>query len=70
MEKITDQPKPSPKETCRQQASRTGNMKFPPNEAVTIGTLGGASMGYFSIDRTTKDYAEDIWKIKPVPIVF
>jgi glycogen phosphorylase len=29
-----------------------------------------ANMGYFSIDRTTKDYAEEIWKIKPVPIVF
>jgi starch phosphorylase len=29
-----------------------------------------ANMGYFSIDRTTKDYAEEIWKVKPVPIVF
>jgi len=27
-----------------------------------------ANMGYFSIDRTTRAYAEDIWKIRPVPI--
>ena len=27
-----------------------------------------ANMGYFSIDRTTQAYAEEIWKIKPVPI--
>lgn len=29
-----------------------------------------ANMGYFSIDRTTQAYAEEIWKIKPVPIKF
>jgi starch phosphorylase len=29
-----------------------------------------ANMGYFSIDRTTRAYAEEIWKIKPVPIKF
>ena len=29
-----------------------------------------ANMGYFSIDRTTQAYAEEIWKIKPIPIIF
>jgi len=29
-----------------------------------------ANMGYFSIDRTTQAYAEEIWKAKPVPIKF
>lgn len=29
-----------------------------------------ANMGYFSIDRTTQAYAEEIWKVKPVPILF
>jgi starch phosphorylase len=29
-----------------------------------------ANMGYFSIDRTTRAYAEEIWNVKPVPISF
>ena len=29
-----------------------------------------ANMGYFSIDRTTQAYAEEIWKVKPMPITF
>lgn len=30
--------------------------------------LNVARMGYFSIDRTTREYAEDIWKAQRVPI--
>jgi starch phosphorylase len=32
--------------------------------------MNAANMGYFSIDRTTKAYAEEIWKVKPIPIIF
>ncbi len=33
-----------------------------------ISILNVANMGYFSIDRTTRDYAEEIWKAQRLPI--
>ncbi len=32
--------------------------------------LNTAAMGFFSSDRAVREYAEDIWKVKPVPIRF
>jgi starch phosphorylase len=32
--------------------------------------LNVASMGIFSSDRTVKEYADDIWKVNPVPVRF
>lgn len=33
-----------------------------------MSVINVANMGYFSIDRTTKEYADGIWGVKPVPI--
>jgi starch phosphorylase len=30
--------------------------------------LNVANMGKFSSDRTIKEYAEEIWQVKPIPI--
>jgi starch phosphorylase len=32
--------------------------------------LNVAGMGRFSSDRTTKQYAEEIWNARPVPVEF
>lgn len=52
---------------CQREVSRAYRNR---DRWTRMSILNVANMGYFSIDRTTKDYAEDIWKIKPVPIVF
>lgn len=37
-----------------------------PDEWTRRAALNIASMGYFSSDRTIREYAEEIWKVAPV----
>lgn len=50
---------------CQQRVS---NAYRDPDLWTRMSVLNVAGMGYFSIDRTTKEYAEEIWKASPVPI--
>jgi starch phosphorylase len=38
------------------------------NRWIKMSILNVANMGKFSSDRTIKEYANDIWKVKPIPI--
>ena len=39
-----------------------------PDEWWRLSILNVAGMGKFSSDRTTREYAEEIWDVKPVPV--
>jgi starch phosphorylase len=50
---------------CQKKVSETYK---DPDIWTKMSILNVAGMGHFSIDRTTKEYAEEIWKVKSVPI--
>jgi starch phosphorylase len=39
-----------------------------PDEWWRLSILNVAGMGRFSVDRTTREYAEEIWRVEPVPV--
>ncbi len=51
--------------SCQEEVSRTFREK---EKWTRMSIINTASMGKFSSDRTIREYAEDIWGIKPVPV--
>ena len=50
---------------CQQEVSRTF---CHPDEWTRRSILNVARMGKFSSDRSVREYCEQIWKVKPVPV--
>jgi starch phosphorylase len=50
---------------CQEEVSRTYR---DPREWTRRSILNTARMGKFSSDRTIREYAEEIWRVKPVPV--
>jgi starch phosphorylase len=50
---------------CQEEVSRAYGDR---HHWARMAILNIARMGYFSADRAVREYCEDIWKIKPVPI--
>lgn len=48
--------------------SRVDKLYAKPDEWARCAALNIANMGYFSSDRTIKEYADDIWQIKPISL--
>jgi glycogen phosphorylase len=52
------------------EAQDRASAAYGTEEWTRMSILNVAAMGPFSSDRTVKEYAEDIWKVKPVPVRF
>jgi starch phosphorylase len=51
---------------CHEKVARIYQDK---NRWIKMSILNVANMGKFSSDRTIKEYADDIWRVKPIPII-
>ncbi|WP_373497944.1 glycogen/starch/alpha-glucan phosphorylase [Desulfococcus sp.] len=47
---------------------RIGRVYLDQDRWVRMSILNTARMGYFSSDRTIREYCEEIWKVKPLPV--
>ncbi len=50
---------------CQQKASQAYSDR---QKWIEMSILNSARVGYFSSDRTIREYARDIWKVHPVPV--
>ena len=56
--------------TAFSEAQDRASAAYGTEEWTRMSILNVAAMGPFSSDRTVNEYAEDIWKVKPVPVRF